>query len=43
MISWDMDDGNQSSKAEARFKIGDEVVDPVSGLQGTVVRDCSGV
>ena len=38
MISWDMDSDEQETRREAKFKIGDDVVDPISGLRGTVVK-----
>ena len=38
MISWDMDAEDQVSKREAKFKVGEDVVDPISGLRGTVVK-----
>ena len=38
MISWDMDSDEQEPRREAKFKIGDDVVDPISGLRGTVVK-----
>lgn len=38
MLDLDLDMSPQDSVREAKFKIGDEVVDPISGLNGTVVK-----
>ena len=38
MLDFNFDSLSHEREREAKFKIGDEVVDPISGLSGTVVQ-----